>query len=365
MNLNPWQRDSADIVRHALDKLHENTASGSRIAFLLFDMGIEAIMKTYLSLPGKLTGTKIPYSVRKKAHSGSFHEVIEGVLEASCESIIRDNMYKIIHYHGIRNKIYHEGNGITVSREDVKAYSAIVVESLYRLLKVDFRVYQPNLNDHHLQDVNISLEDIEYLKDQYREQILEFRVLMDNIFQKLDVRVLDPRLWYEANLIQQFLKEEKDIIETERRLYDFASRFFAEDVNKYLSDYVNEDDLRTGRYVSYLGLEEDDDYRLSRIINDIPFSKYVIPKFELRDFLYGKEIVLSSILWQIAPSQNCEGISGSSDPSVLFFSNIATPYRSFFTFLGSDSIPMLEDIVNRLGKSLVDVKRFFITVMNS
>jgi hypothetical protein len=372
MELKPWQRDSANIIRLSLDQIRGETASGLRIAFMLLDMGAETIMKTYLSLPDRLTGAATSYSARRKAMNGGFHDVVEGVLEASKDSYFQEQIYTIQYYHSIRNKIYHEGTGATVHVEDVKAYCDIVLELLFRFLDVDLRDYLQKLDDQEKEmkeQTKRDHESNESLLNKYRELRSEFITLIECIFSEIAPHLLNPQLWYEANIIRNFYNEQGNILETEKKLYDFASTVFRVDIYNYLSDYVGEDDPMCEGSILYRSLGENDDFRLSRIIEGIPVAHHIINRFELRDLMCDKITILSAILWQIAPSHNPPGYNlRLKDYGIpwLGHSWATSPleYRFLINHVGQQSEINLLGKVTSLEKSLIDVKRFYITLVN-
>ena len=133
----PWQSGPAGLIRYALIHLHRESDFDHRIAFLLLDIGVETLFKTYLLLPDEVTGTTTRYSDRKAAVEGNFHDLVRGVKNASGSTLAAFNLVQIHFYHDLRNKLYHEGNGITVPAEHVKGYAGLATGLLKALLDVD------------------------------------------------------------------------------------------------------------------------------------------------------------------------------------------------------------------------------------
>lgn len=133
----PWQRGPTELIEQALHHLHQQTDVDRRIAFLLLDVGVETLFKTYILLPVKVTGTKLSYSERKKAADGSFHDLVDGIDRAAGPSLAGINLARVQYYHDIRNKLYHDGNGITISANDVDSYAQLAVKLLKVLLSSD------------------------------------------------------------------------------------------------------------------------------------------------------------------------------------------------------------------------------------
>ena len=133
----PWQNGPKELIEYALQHLHKETDFDQRIAFLLLDVGVETLFKTFLTLPDSVTGAQTKFFERKKAAEGSFHELLNGVKAAAPSQLQGYNLSHIQFYHDLRNKLYHQGNGITVPTEKAKGYAELAVHLLKALLDVD------------------------------------------------------------------------------------------------------------------------------------------------------------------------------------------------------------------------------------
>ena len=63
--IHPWQSGPTELISLAIHHLRNNSDFDRRIAFLLLDIGIETLLKTYLTLPDKITGAKTKFHERK------------------------------------------------------------------------------------------------------------------------------------------------------------------------------------------------------------------------------------------------------------------------------------------------------------
>lgn len=135
----PWQSGPTELIRYALDHLHRPSDLSQRIAFLLLDVGVETLFKTFLELPEEVTGAKMSYSKRRAAVEGSFHDLLEGLKEAAGDRLAGIELTHVQFYHNLRNKLYHQGNGITIPVDKANGYASIAVELLRRLLSVDLQ----------------------------------------------------------------------------------------------------------------------------------------------------------------------------------------------------------------------------------
>ncbi|MGB8645106.1 MAG: DUF4268 domain-containing protein [Anaerolineae bacterium] len=133
----PWQNGPTELIEFALQNLHQSDDFHQRIAFLLLDIGVETLFKTYLLLPDKTTKVKLPFGDRKKAAEGNFHELCDGLERAAGPRLQGIDVADVQFYHDLRNNLYHRGNGITIPTEKAHKYAEIAVDLLNRLLEVD------------------------------------------------------------------------------------------------------------------------------------------------------------------------------------------------------------------------------------
>ena len=132
----PWQSGPTEIIDHALDHLNRPSDLDQRIGFLLLDAGVETLLKTFLLLPERVTGVKMSFGKRRQAAEGTFHDLVLGVESAAGDRLQGINLDHVRYYHSIRNKLYHEGDGVTVDAGRAEAYASIAVRLLDQLLGV-------------------------------------------------------------------------------------------------------------------------------------------------------------------------------------------------------------------------------------
>jgi hypothetical protein len=134
----PWQNTPTELFQYAIVHLERGGDFDLRIGFLLLDIGVETLFKTYLLLPAEVTGTKLGFTKRKDATTAeNFHILIVTLKEAASEKLEGLDLFHIEYYHNIRNKLYHQGEGISVTKEKVNEYAQLGKDCLRRLLGVD------------------------------------------------------------------------------------------------------------------------------------------------------------------------------------------------------------------------------------
>ena len=134
----PWQTGPAELIAYAIEHMHRGSDFDRRIAFLLLDVGVETLFKVFLTLPAGVTGAKTPPHERSRASEGNFHELVAGVRGATGGRFDQSAAHYVQYYHGLRNKLYHQGDGVTVPIRQVEGYASLAVKLLNDLIEVDF-----------------------------------------------------------------------------------------------------------------------------------------------------------------------------------------------------------------------------------
>jgi hypothetical protein len=106
--------------------IHLDTAFDRRIAFISADNAVETTIRTFLSLPASKSGVKIP---RKdvEAVENSFPGLTQLFWQYVKDRLSGIDDADIEHYHRIRNKLYHDGTGLSVDEQYLLAYRQIAV----------------------------------------------------------------------------------------------------------------------------------------------------------------------------------------------------------------------------------------------
>ena len=134
----PWQKTPTNLISYARELTKSEDEFKKQLGFLLLDVGVETIFTVFLSLPNEVTGVKTSYRERKEIiEKNSFHLLVLGVGEAAGERLEGVNLNKVRYFHGVRNKIYHLGDGIMPTNENIQDYEEIAVILLRALLGVD------------------------------------------------------------------------------------------------------------------------------------------------------------------------------------------------------------------------------------
>jgi hypothetical protein len=183
----PWQNGPTELIAHAIEHLHQDTDFDQRVAFLLLDVGVETLFKTYLLLPERITKVKISFEQRKGGAEGGFHKLIEVIMQANPDLSKQIDLSRVEYFHNLRNKLYHDGNGITILARYPKDYAKQAVDSLKILLGVDLS------NLLHIPEIEAEVRrkeaDLEYQKELQHQKMMETIDKQDNLVQDLRLRV--------------------------------------------------------------------------------------------------------------------------------------------------------------------------------
>ncbi len=108
---------------------------------ILIDNAVEVMAKTFLSLPKRITGVNIP---RKELEGifESFPAVISCLERNSGDRLQHIDLGEIEWHHAVRNKLYHDGAGLTVEKAKTDVYFALASE-LFKALFDDSIAVEP------------------------------------------------------------------------------------------------------------------------------------------------------------------------------------------------------------------------------
>lgn len=140
----PWQTGPTELIEFALDHMRKGSDFDRRLAFLILDVGVETMFKTFLTLPESVMQYQIKHGERLEASQGNFHDLLRGIQESNPKKASKFNFAHIEHYHNLRNTLYHQGNTVATVRDDqLRGYATLAVELLREYLDVDLSA---NLN---------------------------------------------------------------------------------------------------------------------------------------------------------------------------------------------------------------------------
>src|SRR5688500_1887389 len=127
----PWQTGPTELIEFALDRMHKGSDFDRRLAFLILDVGVETLFKTYLTLPENVFQYQINREERSKAAKGNFPDLLRAVRKSGPKKASDIHFSHIEHYHNLRNMLYHQGNQVTaVPMTQLEGYATLAVNLL-------------------------------------------------------------------------------------------------------------------------------------------------------------------------------------------------------------------------------------------
>jgi hypothetical protein len=143
-----WASGAIELLRHADSHIDLDSAFDKRIAFISIDNCVEVCIRTFLSLPKAKSGATIP---RKdvEAATTSFPALVELLFRHAGSRLTGIDPGDIEHYHRIRNRLYHEGTGLSVDRQYLLAYrsiAALLLQNLFGLAYAKVADQAPRLD---------------------------------------------------------------------------------------------------------------------------------------------------------------------------------------------------------------------------
>jgi hypothetical protein len=137
-----WASGAIELLRHADSHINLETAFDRRIAFISIDNAVETMMRTFVSLPQSKSGVRIGRSKVDEVEN-SFPGLTALLWEYAGGRLTGIDDADIEHYHRIRNKLYHDGTGLSVDEQYLLAYRQIAVLLLKSLFGVDLGEPKP------------------------------------------------------------------------------------------------------------------------------------------------------------------------------------------------------------------------------
>lgn len=135
-----WTSGAVELLKHAAQHVTLNSAFDKRIAFISIDNAVEVMTRIYLNLPKQyFKGQRRPTRREIEDCNNSFSAYLELLNRYFEEKIIGIDVGDIEYYHRLRNKLYHDGTGLSVDEEHLKAYFKVSKILLNRLFNIDFK----------------------------------------------------------------------------------------------------------------------------------------------------------------------------------------------------------------------------------
>lgn len=134
-----WSNGPRELLQHGGTLAQSQSESDRRIAMILVDNAVELIVKTYFTAPKRVTGLKLSRKQRDEIHE-NFHTLLKGLDTYAAEKLIGIPLEEIEWLHGLRNHLYHQGNGLTVEDRFLKLYLRLAEALFVALFECDLDI---------------------------------------------------------------------------------------------------------------------------------------------------------------------------------------------------------------------------------
>jgi len=136
MSDRPWVSGPHELLHHGLHLLKDDSDLNRRLALIAIDNAVELIIRTFLSLPRRVTGV----GLSRKGYediADSFPKLLDALEQHAGQRIDGIDLGDIEWYHRLRNQLYHQGSGLTVEREKVEVYASVATLLFKNLFGVE------------------------------------------------------------------------------------------------------------------------------------------------------------------------------------------------------------------------------------
>lgn len=294
----PWQQGPKELIKHALIHFNNNTEHDLRISYLLLDVGIETLFKTFLTIDTNITNLDSSYSERKKATSGNFHMLLEQIYKEVGAKLENENINKshISFYHDIRNKLYHQGNGITIPKEKVLNYAKISVKLLKLLLNIDlsYKLNKPKILKKNKEKYEDKKEKLHQIIKKLEQLIREIKYEIEMAIELIDHNLLLPSF---KNSLKPFDIYDESFSKKKNEIFNIINKYLNVDAKKYLSEETSLMDSTKGK-VSVT--DEESNYKpfyaIHRRFKKLPIGDYKVNTLTLENFFDNPILLYINIL---------------------------------------------------------------------
>ena len=126
-----------ELLNHAIGHLELGSGFDNRIAMISVDVAVESMIKSYLTMPSSVRGTKHVSREEYGKITKSFHSLLIGLIaHVPNKKQYTDEISEIEWYHNIRNELYHSGTDVTVDQQKVETYLEIAKNLFSNLFRV-------------------------------------------------------------------------------------------------------------------------------------------------------------------------------------------------------------------------------------
>ena len=217
-----WASGPIELLNHAEEHIGKKTAFDKRIAFISIDNCVELLISTYLSLPKQFFPGERPSRNELEGVFNNFTGLLNLFMKYASSRIGGIDPGDIEHYHRIRNKLYHDGTGLSVDDEYINAYFVIAKIILKELFGVEYDdIRKKKANEISIENMIVIWNKIEALVKEiyakydidsaytykWEEMMRKDIISLDEIQDLTEVRMSRNRIVHSEKVDYEYLKE--------------------------------------------------------------------------------------------------------------------------------------------------------------
>ena len=139
----PWQITASLLIIHAKEHAQKSTDFDKQMAYLLVDIGVETMFKAYLAQTAYKDYRKLQIEAKNNSRELNFHQLNSLVIQKAGETLHEIKINEADYFHDKRNQIYHQGDGVAPTGENLNRYLELSHKLLLVLLDIDLTDIEP------------------------------------------------------------------------------------------------------------------------------------------------------------------------------------------------------------------------------
>jgi hypothetical protein len=133
----PWQVTPSLLIAHAMKHAKENSDFDKQMAYLIIDIGVETIFKVFLANNAYKEYKNLQEEAKKNLSEVRFYKLLESVKQTASKKLQGINIDQLNYFHEKRNQIYHQGDGVAPTQENLGRYLELAQKLIKVLIDVD------------------------------------------------------------------------------------------------------------------------------------------------------------------------------------------------------------------------------------
>jgi hypothetical protein len=152
----PWQSLPANLIAYGCHHCSKDGEFEQQVGFLLLDVGVETTLNTLRTLPDNVSRVRTiekklvkPAKEEKESEfqlkitdvinleKTTFHFLVSIARELVTEGMEDNDWRKLEYFHSIRNKLYHQGDGVTTTSANASDYANLAKKLLLAAIGIE------------------------------------------------------------------------------------------------------------------------------------------------------------------------------------------------------------------------------------